>query len=364
MATPTMQERRTMAGSGVAMPDGSFYIRDVGELSDAISAVGRATPNAGESDTARRNAVRRHIMKRARALKRTDMIPDTWNSDGSLKHSQIEEFLAHFGVKGMHWGERQSKKQLEEKAATHEAIVKAHTLAAAHVQKEHEQLNTKGVHSAPFKRVYGENASQMNDWQFYARYGGSKAEALGETSNNLRRLHNQYVKSANRHAAKAAALRAHAANVQHDDLGEFLAHYGVLGMKWGVRRRHPSSSPGSTRPPSSVAGPHNHPSLTAPRPHVSPEAGRAAELHSLARSHGSHNLSNDELKALVARLNLEDQYGRLDRKKVSTGKKVAIGLLIATGAVAGGIAKQTATSFGSKYATKGVEELIKMAAKK
>jgi hypothetical protein len=145
---------------------------------------------------------------------------------------------------------------------------------------------------------------------------------------------------------------------------EFLAHYGVLGMKWGVRRRHPNSSPGSTRPPSSVAGPHNHPSLTAPRPHVSPEAGRAAELHSLARRHGSHNLSNAELKDLVARLNLEDQYGRLDQKKVSTGKKIALGLLIATGAVAGGVAKQTATSFGSKYATKGVEELIKKAAVK
>jgi hypothetical protein len=145
---------------------------------------------------------------------------------------------------------------------------------------------------------------------------------------------------------------------------EFLAHYGVLGMKWGVRRRHPNSSPGSTRPPSSVAGPHNHPSLTAPRPHVSPEAGRAAELHSLARRHGSHNLSNEELKALVARMNLEDQYGRLDQKKVSTGKKIALGVLIATGAVAGGIAKQTATSFGSKYAAKGLEELIKKAAVK
>jgi hypothetical protein len=280
------------------------------------------------------------------------------------RYTEVDAFLAHFGVKGMHWGQRHSKKQLEEKAATHEAIVKAHILAAAHAQKEHEDLNTKGVHSAPFKRVYGENSSQMNDWQFYARYGGSKAEALGETSNNLRRLHNQHIRSANRHAAKAATLRAHAAKIQHDDLGEFLAHYGVLGMKWGVRRRHPSSSPGSTRPPSSVAGPHNHPSLTAPRPHVSPEAGRAAELHSLARRHGSHNLSNEELKALVARMNLEDQYGRLDQKKVSTGKKIALGVLIATGAVAGGIAKQTATSFGSKYAAKGLEELIKKAAVK
>jgi hypothetical protein len=116
VATPTMEERRTMARSGVAMPDGSYYIRNAGELSDSISAVGRATPNAGESDVARRNSVRRHIIKRARALKLESMIPDTWNSDGTLKQSgiddlmiEIDEFLAHFGVKGMRWGVRRRR---------------------------------------------------------------------------------------------------------------------------------------------------------------------------------------------------------------------------------------------------------------
>jgi hypothetical protein len=111
-----MEERRTMARSGVAMPDGSYYIRNAGELDDAIAAVGRATPNAGESDVARRNSVRRHIMKRARALNLASKIPDTWNPDGSLKHSEIDglmneidEFLEHFGVKGMRWGVRRRR---------------------------------------------------------------------------------------------------------------------------------------------------------------------------------------------------------------------------------------------------------------
>ena len=101
---PTADQLKAMAKTGVAMPDHSFYIRNAADLHNAVLAVGRATPNASESETARRNSVRRHIMKRARALNRTDMIPDSWNSDGSLKHSEVDEFLMHFGRKGMKWG--------------------------------------------------------------------------------------------------------------------------------------------------------------------------------------------------------------------------------------------------------------------
>lgn len=122
---PTAGQRKRFAKQGVAMPDGSFYIRNVNDLSNAINAVGRATPNADESETARRNAVRRHIIKRAAELKFPDMIPDTWNSDGTLKQSQsafpddelaafladlaTDEFLEHFGVKGMRWGTRRAR---------------------------------------------------------------------------------------------------------------------------------------------------------------------------------------------------------------------------------------------------------------
>jgi hypothetical protein len=119
--TPSAAQRRAFAKSGAAMPDGSFYITNSGQLSDAIKAVGRATPNAGESETARRNSVRRHIIKRARTLGLANMIPDTWNSDGTLKQSaiqglhpdgviydEVDQFLAHFGVRGMKWGVRRS----------------------------------------------------------------------------------------------------------------------------------------------------------------------------------------------------------------------------------------------------------------
>jgi hypothetical protein len=63
------------------MKDGSFPIPNVASLEDAIRAVGRARPNTEEH----RAKVRRHIIKRARALNATNRIPDNWNSDGSLK---------------------------------------------------------------------------------------------------------------------------------------------------------------------------------------------------------------------------------------------------------------------------------------
>jgi hypothetical protein len=50
-------------------------------LSAAISAVGRARPNTPEE----RAKVRRYIMRVARAKGWSDDIPDTWQSDGSLK---------------------------------------------------------------------------------------------------------------------------------------------------------------------------------------------------------------------------------------------------------------------------------------
>lgn len=119
MAEPTADQRKSLAKMGIAMPDGSFYIRNAAELGDAIHAVGRATPTADESEIARRNSVRKHIIKRANALKLSDQIPDTWNSDGSLKHSQDDEWLTHFGVKGMRWGVRRDGSSSSSSSSSH-----------------------------------------------------------------------------------------------------------------------------------------------------------------------------------------------------------------------------------------------------
>lgn len=76
--------RRVAAKRGWAMPDGSFPIRPAdqhgaSDLQKAIRAVGRS----GSSH----NAVRRHIIKRARALGLSDQIPDNWSSEGASERS-------------------------------------------------------------------------------------------------------------------------------------------------------------------------------------------------------------------------------------------------------------------------------------
>jgi hypothetical protein len=72
-------DRKRMASSGQAMDDGSYPIADADDLDNAIHAVGRGG--------ASHNAIRAHIIKRAKALGLSSRIPDNWNDDGSLKPS-------------------------------------------------------------------------------------------------------------------------------------------------------------------------------------------------------------------------------------------------------------------------------------
>jgi hypothetical protein len=61
--------REKMAGTGVAMPDGSYPIPDKDALGRAILAFGRAKDPA---------ATKKHIIRRARALGATAMLPKEW----------------------------------------------------------------------------------------------------------------------------------------------------------------------------------------------------------------------------------------------------------------------------------------------
>lgn len=62
-------ERKSAAKSGAAMKDGSFPIKTVQDLKNAIQAIGRAKNPA---------AAKAHIKTRARALGATDLLPDNW----------------------------------------------------------------------------------------------------------------------------------------------------------------------------------------------------------------------------------------------------------------------------------------------
>ena len=77
------EKRQKLAKEGKALPDGSYPITTVDSLKDSIQAYGRSKPG-------KRAAVRRHIMKRARALDKADLIPEEWKKASA---SLIEEDL-------------------------------------------------------------------------------------------------------------------------------------------------------------------------------------------------------------------------------------------------------------------------------
>jgi hypothetical protein len=70
------ESRTEMAEEGMALPDGSYPIKDETDLQNAVQAFGRAKD---------KEAAKRHIMKRARDLGKEDMIPENWMNDSDEK---------------------------------------------------------------------------------------------------------------------------------------------------------------------------------------------------------------------------------------------------------------------------------------
>jgi hypothetical protein len=97
-----------------------------------------------------------------------------------------------------------------------------------------------------------------------------------------------------------------------------LQHVGVLGMKWGVHRRNPSQD--STQ------------ATTLKKKHVS-------------------EMSNEELKTLTTRLQLEKQYKDLTKTEMSPGRKFANEMLSKIG-------KQLLSSYIDKNLGKNFESVM------
>jgi len=93
--------------------------------------------------------------------------------------------------------------------------------------------------------------------------------------------------------------------------GNTLTHYGVKGMKWGVRK--PSSTSG--KPSKKLPSSEDFVNVSANRKKIN--AG------------GTRTLSNKELQDVVTRMNLEEQYHTLKGKQKdrSKGNNLLKGLL-------------------------------------
>ena len=105
-------------------------------------------------------------------------------------------------------------------------------------------------------------------------------------------------------------------------IGDFLEHFGVKGMKWGVRKSTDGSSGTSSR---------RRPSRSA-----SPDAENAQNALTKIKKGGIKSVSNKELQDVITRMNLEQQYSRVAPKGPASkaaqfGGKFAADVLIGVG---------------------------------
>lgn len=93
-----------------------------------------------------------------------------------------------------------------------------------------------------------------------------------------------------------------------DDIFEDLKHYGVLGMKWGVRKdRKPQG--------------YGNPNYKGPKK-SKPRSADRVEVDKLRRNPRS-SLSNKDLETANKRLRLEQEYKKLNTQQKSKGRRIA-----------------------------------------
>ena len=112
-------------------------------------------------------------------------------------------------------------------------------------------------------------------------------------------------------------------------MADILVHYGVLGMKWGVRRSPAelARARGERAPKSTKKKTSFFSKKTAKK-----KTGKAPATDSVKKETPSKKtpseMTNDELQTAVRRLELEKRYRDLSPKKVSAGRKIVDSVII------------------------------------
>lgn len=133
-------------------------------------------------------------------------------------------------------------------------------------------------------------------------------------------------------------------SLKHSAVEDFISHFGVRGMRWGIRRDELGNL-GIRR-----SKPTKEP--------ASEEAAKATVLKSRVKTSGTQALSNTELQAAIKRMQLETDYTRLSATTSSKGRRWATNFIL-------GVGQQQAREQTNKYVTGQVAKaLAKSAAKK
>lgn len=109
---------------------------------------------------------------------------------------------------------------------------------------------------------------------------------------------------------------------------DFLEHFGVKGMRWGHRKGSSSDGPTSS------------------------DAAKASTFRQVAKKSGAKALSNEDLQALVTRMNLEQQYNRLKPPTPTKKATKFVGELLL------GVGKQQVAKFANDQAGKFIAKKL------
>lgn len=269
-----------------------------------------------------------------------------------------DDVLEHFGVKGMKWGvhngtEKPGATRKERKTAEKES-----KLAYKDWKKEvgGEKVANKVFQDAC--RTFGPAVKKINDSpQFKGKdltkdrklsreYDHLTAQVFNQhlatasvertMTNTGRAMIYQFDRNVGMMRATESQLVVHAAEegypdfvAEMDEFGQIISlrradyssvqqsaitpddvleHFGIRGMKWGVRRSSEELKVARSMPDA-------------------PEHSRAHQLHTTAKLAGTRKLTNKDLQDLTQRLNLEQQYSRLTtgERNSKAGKALTTG---------------------------------------
>ncbi len=134
--------RQRLAKEGKALPDGSFPIRNVDDLRNAVRAYGRAKPGA-------RARVRKHIMTRAKDLRKEDLIPARWSTAYSAEGEELSlrdrALAAAATISGPSVEDLRLRVKLVTEFLNSEALFSEAVLTAAGVDEDLEGLTDEEI---------------------------------------------------------------------------------------------------------------------------------------------------------------------------------------------------------------------------
>lgn len=267
------------------------------------------------------------------------------------------EALEHFGVKGMRWGVTKNARtaradaKFEKKATSFKTGVQVYGKAVGHFNSQIDSLNKKYPHdltkpeNAEHKARYDKEVAKLFDDSMKKAANEIKSKS-GNKQYDIADHGDHYTVVAKdvQHADGDEAIfdvtrdenglivkaeLRETAMAQSADLGaEFLAHYGIKGMRWGHRTAKPA--PTAVTPSAKSVVPHG----TKKKTKVQVEGGenhpahqdaiKVAEARAKLAKSGTAALSNNELREVANRIQLEQQVKQLT---APGGKKFVSNLL-------------------------------------